>query len=41
MQLLILAYSAMAGRLIKTSHSDGLPLSARWIRDAIRAQEEK
>jgi 2-oxoglutarate/2-oxoacid ferredoxin oxidoreductase subunit alpha len=41
MQLLTLAYTSLAGHMRKNSRNDGLPLSARWIRESILAQEEK
>jgi hypothetical protein len=28
-------------KLKTVSHSDGMPLSARWVKEAILAQEEK
>jgi 2-oxoglutarate/2-oxoacid ferredoxin oxidoreductase subunit alpha len=40
-QLLTLEYPEMALKLRKASHTDGLPLSANWVRDAILSQEEK
>ena len=40
-QLLTINYPEMAMKLRKASHTDGLPLSARWIKDAIKSQEEK
>jgi 2-oxoglutarate ferredoxin oxidoreductase subunit alpha len=41
LQLLTLAYTSLAGNLRKNCRNDGLPLSARWIRESILAQEEK
>ncbi len=40
-QLLMLNYPTLAGKLVKAAHLDGLPLTARWVQDAITAQEEK
>jgi len=40
-QLLTINYPEMAIKLRKASHTDGLPLSARWIKDEILAQEAK
>jgi 2-oxoglutarate/2-oxoacid ferredoxin oxidoreductase subunit alpha len=40
-QLLTINYPALVSKLRKASHTDGLPLSARWIKDEIYAQEEK
>ena len=40
-QLLTIHMPELATRLRKTQHSDGLPLSARWVREAILSQEEK
>jgi 2-oxoglutarate ferredoxin oxidoreductase subunit alpha len=40
-QLLTINYPEMATKLRKASHTDGLPLSARWIKDEIDAQEAK
>ncbi|HPH96585.1 MAG TPA: 2-oxoacid:acceptor oxidoreductase subunit alpha [Anaerolineaceae bacterium] len=40
-QLLSLEHPAYATRLISVAHMDGLPLSARWIKDEITAREEK
>jgi 2-oxoglutarate ferredoxin oxidoreductase subunit alpha len=38
-KLLILEFSDLATSLISTSHLDGLPLTARWIEDALLAKE--
>lgn len=38
-QLLVLAYPELATRLRKASHLDGLPLTAKWIRETILSQE--
>ncbi len=40
-QLLTLAYSADATKLISIAQIDGLPPTAKWVADAIRAQEVK
>lgn len=40
-QLLMINYPEMATKLRKASHTDGLPLSARWIKDEITSQEVK
>jgi 2-oxoglutarate ferredoxin oxidoreductase subunit alpha len=40
-QLLTLEYPEYATRFIKISHIDGLPLTAKWIKQAILAEEEK
>ncbi|HEX2980882.1 MAG TPA: 2-oxoacid:acceptor oxidoreductase family protein [Anaerolineaceae bacterium] len=40
-QLLTIEAPEYATRLRKASHNDGLPLSARWIREHILSQEEK
>jgi 2-oxoglutarate ferredoxin oxidoreductase subunit alpha len=40
-QLLTLEYPEYATRFIKISHLDGLSLTAKWIRQAILAEEEK
>jgi len=40
-QLLTLDYSEQSEKLISLAHLDGLPLSAKWITDAIRAKEDK
>lgn len=38
-QLLTLDYSEHSEKLISLAHLDGLPLSAKWITDTIRAEE--
>ncbi|HLE50610.1 MAG TPA: 2-oxoacid:acceptor oxidoreductase subunit alpha [Anaerolineales bacterium] len=38
-QLLSLEYSAQCVKLISLAHLDGLPLTARWIEEAIKAKE--
>ncbi len=40
-QLLQLAVPDQATKLISLAHNDGLPLSARWIAEALCAQEEE
>lgn len=40
-QILTVNMPELAGKLIKMSHSDGMPLSARWLKDEILAKEEK
>jgi 2-oxoglutarate ferredoxin oxidoreductase subunit alpha len=40
-QLLILEYPEFATRLIKISHTDGLSLTAKWIKHAILTEEVK
>jgi len=40
-QLLLVNMPEVAGKLIKAAHLDGMPLSARWLKDEILAQEEK
>ncbi len=40
-QLLMLEAPELAGRLRKIAHVDGLPLTARWIKNAILAEEAK
>ena len=40
-QILMINMPEWAGRLRKMAHSDGMPLSARWLKDEIMAQEEK
>lgn len=40
-QLLTLDNPELAARLIQVSHLDGLPLTARWIREQIMTQEAK
>jgi 2-oxoglutarate ferredoxin oxidoreductase subunit alpha len=40
-QLLKMEYPELATRLTSVSHSDGLPLTARWIRNAIFEKEQK
>jgi 2-oxoglutarate ferredoxin oxidoreductase subunit alpha len=39
-QLLTLAYPEYATRLVSIAHTDGLPLTARRVADAILATEE-
>ena len=38
-QLLSLEYSAQCVKLISLAHLDGLPLTARWVEEAIKAKE--
>jgi 2-oxoglutarate ferredoxin oxidoreductase subunit alpha len=38
-QILKIEYPDLSTRLISTSHLDGLPLTARWVREAILAKE--
>jgi len=40
-QLLTLDNPELATHLIQVSHLDGLPLTARWIREQIMTQEAK
>lgn len=40
-QILMINMPELAGRLRKMAHSDGMPLSAQWLKDEIMAQEEK
>ena len=40
-QVLSLEFPAQALKLIKTAHIDGLPLTAKWICETIRSNEEK
>jgi 2-oxoglutarate/2-oxoacid ferredoxin oxidoreductase subunit alpha len=40
-QLLTMNFPEYAVKLRKASHGDGMPLSARWVREAILRQEEK
>lgn len=40
-QLLQITYPEFADRFVKVCHSDGLPLTARWISESIRANWEK
>jgi 2-oxoglutarate ferredoxin oxidoreductase subunit alpha len=39
-QILVINMPELAGKLIQMSHSDGMPLSARWLKAKILAQEE-
>jgi 2-oxoglutarate ferredoxin oxidoreductase subunit alpha len=39
-QLLKIEYSDMCGRLESIAYTDGLPLTARFVREAILAKEE-
>lgn len=40
-QILMINMPDLAGKLRKMSRSNGMPLSARWLKDEILAQEEK
>ncbi|MBE0699293.1 MAG: 2-oxoacid:acceptor oxidoreductase subunit alpha, partial [Anaerolineaceae bacterium] len=40
-QLLLVNNPGVCDKLKQVSHSDGMPLSARWVKDEILAQEEK
>lgn len=40
-QLLLVNNPGVCDKLKQVSHSDGMPLSAKWVRDQILAQEEK
>jgi 2-oxoglutarate ferredoxin oxidoreductase subunit alpha len=40
-QILTVEYPELATRLISVAHLDGLPLTARWVREHILAEEEK
>ena len=40
-QLLTMQYPQLATRLVSIAHMDGMPLTARWIRQEILAYEEK
>jgi 2-oxoglutarate ferredoxin oxidoreductase subunit alpha len=40
-QLLQIIYPEMAGKFIKICHVDGLPLTARWICEAINSHQER
>ncbi len=40
-QVLTLEFPSQAEKLIKTTHTDGLPLTAKWITQAILTNEEK
>lgn len=40
-QMLTLAMPEHGARFLSACHSDGLPLTARWVRDAILVQENK
>jgi 2-oxoglutarate/2-oxoacid ferredoxin oxidoreductase subunit alpha len=39
-QLLLVDYPQLAGKLISVAFNDGLPATARWIKDSILAKEE-
>jgi 2-oxoglutarate ferredoxin oxidoreductase subunit alpha len=40
-QLLLLEYPQFAHKLIKIAYTDGLPMTARRVRESILAHEEK
>ncbi len=40
-QLLMVNYPMYANKLVKVAHTDGLPLTAKWVRETIEAHEEK
>jgi len=40
LQLLTMDYPEYAGKMVITAHMDGLPLTAKWIKDQILADEE-
>lgn len=40
-QLILVNTPGVCDKLIKIAHSDGMPLSARWVKDEILAQEEE
>ena len=40
-QILSATMPELAPKLRSAAHSDGLPLTARWVKEAILAQEEK
>lgn len=40
-QLLMVNYPQYANKLVKVAHTDGLPLTAKWVREMIEAHEEK
>ena len=40
-QILSAAMPDQAAKFRSAAHADGLPLTAKWVRDAILAQEEK
>ena len=40
-QILSIEYPTLASRLVSVAHLDGLPLTARWVRESILAQEKK
>lgn len=40
-QLLVINLPQYSSKLRKAAHLDGMPLSARWVKDEIMAQEEK
>ncbi len=40
-QLLMVNFPQYAAKLVKVAHTDGLPLTAKWVRETIEAHEEK
>jgi 2-oxoglutarate ferredoxin oxidoreductase subunit alpha len=40
-QLLMINYPEYATKMVKVAHTDGLPLTAKWVRETIEALEEK
>lgn len=40
-QLLMINYPEFATKTVKVAHTDGLALTAKWVREAIEAHEEK
>lgn len=40
-QLLMINYPQYADKMVKVAHTDGLPLTAKWVRETIEAHEEK
>lgn len=40
-QLLTIDFPEFAGKMVKTAHMDGLPLTAKWVYQQILSNEEK
>ncbi len=40
-QLLLVNNPGVCDKLKKVAHSDGMPLTARWVKEEIQSQEEK
>lgn len=40
-QLLMINYPQYATKMVQVAHTDGLPLTAKWVRETIEAHEEK